>query len=304
VNSLSRTTWTLCFLIALAAIRADADVISADKFADATLTVLSLDQNRDRRVGGHHFNIIVLAPPPSAGKTACPSCDQAIAIKVALDKRRGSTRAGLEFDVESIAAPRKCSPGFLTPSKGTGAIVAVDLPLDCVRNLFSMARQNQILTISTRKDDIEPISIGIVSERNQVVVYRSDVALKAEGVRLAPDFLSLTRSVASNDYRENYREAMRAVDFGNWKEAERRLQIAKALKPEEGGEKVVIYGVRIQTYLPHYYLGLALFNQGDCDNALEEWKESERQGVIHQTSESQTLSRLRQKCLGGQQQAP
>ena len=33
-------------------------------------------------------------------------------------------------------------------------------------------------------------------------------------------------------------------------------------------------------YTPHYYLGVALFELGDCDAALGEWQESQRQGVL------------------------
>src|SRR5260370_33743682 len=56
--------------------------------------------------------------------------------------------------------------------------------------------------------------------------------------------------------------------------------------------------MRYKPYLPHYYLGLAYFNTGNCEAAVKAWAESERQGSVREAAEYKTLQRLREQCRG------
>jgi hypothetical protein len=54
--------------------------------------------------------------------------------------------------------------------------------------------------------------------------------------------------------------------------------------------------MRFETYLPQYYLGLALFNGGDCAQALKAWSDSEDQGAVKSRPEYKDLRRNRTTC--------
>jgi hypothetical protein len=62
---------------------------------------------------------------------------------------------------------------------------------------------------------------------------------------------------------------VKAVESRNWAEAKRLMRSAIGERSEER-----------KRYTPYYYLGLALFELGDCDGALGSWQESERQGAL------------------------
>src|SRR6202023_3853617 len=69
-------------------------------------------------------------------------------------------------------------------------------------------------------------------------------------------------------------------------------------RPAEGGEPIQISGSFFSPYLPHYYLGVALFRSGDCAGAIREWHESENQGAVRGTAEEGTLEAFKLRCLG------
>lgn len=105
----------------------------------------------------------------------------------------------------------------------------------------------------------------------------------------------LVASPAFADYKDSFRRGIEAVDKQNWGEAARYMRAAIAEKSQEG-ESVKIYGMRYEDYLPHYYLGLALFRIKDCDSALREWRVSEEQGAIRSSPRARELQSLRQRC--------
>lgn len=104
-------------------------------------------------------------------------------------------------------------------------------------------------------------------------------------------------AVALADYRESFERGIKAIDNKDWVGAIAALRESIAEKPAEG-ERVLIYGMRFKPYLPHYYLGVAHFNTGNCDAAMKAWAESERQGAVKQTVEYRTLQSLREQCRG------
>jgi hypothetical protein len=89
-----------------------------------------------------------------------------------------------------------------------------------------------------------------------------------------------------------------AFDRRSWPEAVRLFRDALALDPREDGSLVRI-DERSVLDLPHYYLGLALVEMGNCAEAAKELRASEAAGAIQKYPEM--LSRLRNtmKQCGG-----
>jgi hypothetical protein len=97
------------------------------------------------------------------------------------------------------------------------------------------------------------------------------------------------------DFRESFKKGIEAVDRKEWSDVARWMRQAAAEQPQEG-ESVKIYGVRFEPYLPHFYLGLALFQSGDCEGALEQWQLSESQKAVQSTSRYKLLVQNRDTC--------
>lgn len=83
------------------------------------------------------------------------------------------------------------------------------------------------------------------------------------------------------DYPESFKTGMRAVDFHAWSQVAQAMREAIAEQPRATGENVRIYGVRVAPYIPQYFLGLALFRQGDYAGAATALGEAEAQGTVH-----------------------
>lgn len=97
------------------------------------------------------------------------------------------------------------------------------------------------------------------------------------------------------DYKQAYSEGIKALDTGKWAEVARLMRQAAAEQPREG-ERIKIYGMRFETYLPHFYLGQALAETNDCPGALRAFAASEAQGVVKTTEHWGELQRLRNRC--------
>jgi hypothetical protein len=97
------------------------------------------------------------------------------------------------------------------------------------------------------------------------------------------------------DYRESYRKGLEAMEKGKWPDTLRHMREAVAEQPFEG-ERIKVYGVRFEDYLPHFYVGLALFNARDCAGALKAWETSEGQGKVKKTQQYKTLVKEKQTC--------
>jgi len=77
----------------------------------------------------------------------------------------------------------------------------------------------------------------------------------------------------------SFREGVLAFEKKEWKNAEKFMRETIAANPKESEGTVSIAGSWFETYVPHYFLARALARQGKCDEALQEFAESERQGV-------------------------
>src|SRR5688500_2392843 len=97
-----------------------------------------------------------------------------------------------------------------------------------------------------------------------------------------------TSAVAHAQDDDAFKKGMEARGDGKsakWEEVAREMRAAIERQPMESTRTIRFggfFGVRSQMapYLPHYYLGEALWQRGDCIGALEQWGTSEQQGVI------------------------
>jgi hypothetical protein len=104
-------------------------------------------------------------------------------------------------------------------------------------------------------------------------------------------------SASVGDYREVYRRAINAKNRKQWKDAAGLFQQSLQLRGTDTGERVSITGFgNIEPYVPHYYLGLALMNLGDCSGALQNWELAERDGAIQRTNLYRSLLDGRKTC--------
>ena len=100
---------------------------------------------------------------------------------------------------------------------------------------------------------------------------------------------------AWSDYKESYKKGMDAVDRGNWADVARYMRQAQAEQSREG-EKLKLYGMRFESYLPSYYLGVALANGGDCEGALKAFAASESQGAVQKSDQAKLLVKHKTTC--------
>lgn len=94
-----------------------------------------------------------------------------------------------------------------------------------------------------------------------------------------------------------FRRGIQALDLGKWDDAVKLMDASLKKKPAEDGQLVRIYGTRYQSYLPHYYRGLALYNQQkSCVDALKEWDESLKAGAVQRAEERGVFNAYLTEC--------
>lgn len=99
-------------------------------------------------------------------------------------------------------------------------------------------------------------------------------------------------SAARAGYWEDFKDARDAVDAEDWQKAETLLRSAVADNPEPRKRPL-----SSRRYVPYYYLGVVLQEQGDCPGALEAWKTSRQYGVVKAGSEeSQDRAKRVSRC--------
>lgn len=98
--------------------------------------------------------------------------------------------------------------------------------------------------------------------------------------RLAPALLLLLLATSAHaDFKDTYRKGFEAVERKRWADVVTLMRQAIAENPTEGAA-VKLYGMRFETYLPHFHLGVALVQLGDCKEAAKELGLSEAQGAV------------------------
>jgi len=86
------------------------------------------------------------------------------------------------------------------------------------------------------------------------------------------------------EWFKDYESAMDSVKKNQWAAAIPKLQAAISSKNEEGSN-IKFYGMKFGDYFPHFYLGLAYFNQQNYQGAITEFETSERFGAIQKKSD-------------------
>ncbi len=90
--------------------------------------------------------------------------------------------------------------------------------------------------------------------------------------------------------RSTYRRAVKAIESGHWAAAATLLREAISDDPKERQRRFV------KPYLPHYYLGVALFEMRNCQGAQAAFAESEGQGAVVRTRVMPDLVSRRSLC--------
>jgi hypothetical protein len=98
----------------------------------------------------------------------------------------------------------------------------------------------------------------------------------------------------SAQYLSAYKAGLDAVEAKDWSRATTSFEKAIAERAEEKMKLPVKLFLR--PYVPHFYLGFARFESGDCAGALAAWAESERQGVAPRLPEFDRARRGRLEC--------
>ena len=100
---------------------------------------------------------------------------------------------------------------------------------------------------------------------------------------------------AHADFKRDYGAGVRDYTSGDYADAIKKLQKAIDQEPSSQ-EKVRIYGMRYEPYMPHFFLGQAKFKNGDCEGALAAWKESISQGVVKSQAQFSELQSSMASC--------
>jgi tetratricopeptide (TPR) repeat protein len=99
------------------------------------------------------------------------------------------------------------------------------------------------------------------------------------------------------DFKRDYGNAVKAIGSGKWDKAAEGLRSAISENPDSA-ERLRLYGMRFDVYMPHYYLGEALFQQGDCAGAVAAWDEAISRGVIQTQDQFGEMQSNMSSCSG------
>jgi hypothetical protein len=107
--------------------------------------------------------------------------------------------------------------------------------------------------------------------------------MKARALALALLLLAaFAASAAEEGWGDIYEKGQAAAEKRDWAATRDLMQRAIAAKPVE--QNPAIFKKKSFVYVPHFWLGIALFQLGDFDGAGREFATSESQGVVRNTS--------------------
>ncbi|HSF14539.1 MAG TPA: ATP-binding protein [Vicinamibacteria bacterium] len=91
-----------------------------------------------------------------------------------------------------------------------------------------------------------------------------------------------TRLAWTDPWYEHYEKAERALEAQNWEEAV--VQINQAIERKgDSGARVRSYGMKVISYFPYLKLGIAYYQLGQFDAALQAFETEERLGAVTQS---------------------
>lgn len=97
------------------------------------------------------------------------------------------------------------------------------------------------------------------------------------------------------EFKRNYTIAKKSFEDEKYQKAVEKFQDAINDNPASAA-RVKIYGMRYDSYIPHYYLGEAYFRQNDCESAMAAWEKSLQAGVIQGQDEFGSLQANMASC--------
>lgn len=98
--------------------------------------------------------------------------------------------------------------------------------------------------------------------------------------RLSLALLALCAAFAAHaDFKRSYAEGLDASRAGDWATVRQKMQEALAEEPTPVA-KLRLYGTRFDAYVPQYYLGLAAYRQGNCQEAVANWENAAARAII------------------------
>jgi len=106
--------------------------------------------------------------------------------------------------------------------------------------------------------------------------------------------ISLPGAVHGAEFLEFYKLGLQAAEARQWNQAAEMMQ--KAIDKQPRAKVRVKRAMFFRRYLPHFYLGQALYESGSCERALAAWEESESQGVVTRFPEFKQLQEGRIGC--------
>lgn len=100
--------------------------------------------------------------------------------------------------------------------------------------------------------------------------------------------LALLAGAARADWKKDYDRGLKAIEAGQWAEAEAAFRAALADDPEPNARKR-FQGVVMKVYVPHHYAGVAAWRRGDCAAALNYWSHGPTSAVVATQAELQAV---------------
>ena len=115
-------------------------------------------------------------------------------------------------------------------------------------------------------------------------------AVRTVLVLLAIAQLTGPRTGVCADQNRAYSRGKWAVEAGQWGQVVRLM--TQAIDEDSNERKRPLQG----PYIPHFFLGLGLYESGDCDQAMQHLEKSRRYLVVQETPEGRQLDQIERAC--------
>lgn len=102
-------------------------------------------------------------------------------------------------------------------------------------------------------------------------------------------------STAEAEFKRNYTLAKKSFEDGDYAEAVKKFSDAISDNPKSAA-RVKLYGMRYDSYIPHYFLGEAYFKLNDCASAMAAWDVSMQSGVIQKQDQFSSMQANMSSC--------
>jgi hypothetical protein len=127
-------------------------------------------------------------------------------------------------------------------------------------------------------------------------MFRRSIRRRRAAAFVVAFMLALGTQLAAQSYLNAFRDGMTAIDQKRWADAARLMETA-ARGQNDTGQMVRRYGMLFESYLPHYFLGVARYEMGDYQGALDALALAEQQGAVKKNAAFYTrLQELRRNA--------